>query len=744
MACWNIDGLYQRVDNIRICKLEDPFVINLINSYDIFCMTETHCNSTDCPILPGYKVYLNNRPKQKNAWRASGGIACFVKESISKGVKFIETMKHSEICWLKLTKGFFHLLNDMYICIVYMSPHNSSFTSRREDLFEVIENNISTLDTMNQILILGDFNARTGTEPDFTMYSNIDKHLPGFDTNLLDICNCLRCNCDTHAVDNYGRKLLDMCKSTGLRIINGRSIGDTSGNYTCFSPAGPPSVIDYALAHNSILNDIHAFKVGPLHPLSIHCPIGLALHVPYMCSVPVKDLSKMHYFTKFKKWQPKSSLAFQVQAVQPGIVKDIETVINVSYTCDKDGVDELVSQTNQILHCIAEKSNIIKRKPSKCKKQQRKQSRKWYDRDCNSAYYNVKQLAHLLFNHPCDSNIRQNYFKAKKEYKYLLKKKKRAFQTKMLNILSVMESSHPKEFWSVLNEIKNAACKTTPKSSPISQDDFLIHFKMLMKKCTREIDIKHNNFIENYINENKDTIFNELNFTITEKEIINAIYSLKSNKSPGYDGMPNELLKSCLSKKHLLLLYKKMFNLILSTGVYPTVWQLSTLTPIYKKGDKTDPNNYRGIAVSTSLSKLLSLILNNRLSAFLKENNIIPENQIGFQKGHRTTDHIFAIKTIIDKYLWKLNQRVYACFVDFKKAFDTIWRKGLIFKMLSNGIGGNFLNLIISMYSQVKYCIKCANGGLTDEFSTERGLKQGGILSPNLFNIYIYMTYQTF
>ena len=142
----------------------------------------------------------------------------------------------------------------------------------------------------------------------------------------------------------------------------------------------------------------------------------------------------------------------------------------------------------------------------------------------------------------------------------------------------------------------------------------------------------------------------------------------------------------------------KLFNWISSSSLYPKPWSDSIISPIPKKGDQYNVDNYRGIALSSNLSKLYCKILNDRLTDFLEKNNIINENQIGFRRGKRTTDHVFTLKAIIDKYLHEKrpNRKLYACYVDISKAFDRIWRSGLLFKMINHNIKGSFLKTIKS------------------------------------------------
>ena len=109
------------------------------------------------------------------------------------------------------------------------------------------------------------------------------------------------------------------------------------------------------------------------------------------------------------------------------------------------------------------------------------------------------------------------------------------------------------------------------------------------------------------------------------------------------------------------------------------------------------PNNFRGLTINSCLSKAFTSILNERLQKYLHVNDIINKYQIGFAKKSQTSDHMLVLKTIADKYK-AANKKIYFGFVDFKKAYDTVWRDGLLYKLLKNGINGKFYNVIESMY----------------------------------------------
>ena len=126
---------------------------------------------------------------------------------------------------------------------------------------------------------------------------------------------------------------------------------------------------------------------------------------------------------------------------------------------------------------------------------------------------------------------------------------------------------------------------------------------------------------------------------------------------------------------------RKLFNLILSSGIYPSSWATGYITPIFKTGDSSQPENYRGITITSNVGKLFNLVLNSRLDKFLEENKLIDKSQTGFTKNTRTQDHIFVLKTLIDKYTNKAGDKLYACFVDFRKAFDSVIHPGMKLKL---------------------------------------------------------------
>ncbi|MCG8046233.1 MAG: reverse transcriptase family protein, partial [Candidatus Thiodiazotropha endolucinida] len=170
-------------------------------------------------------------------------------------------------------------------------------------------------------------------------------------------------------------------------------------------------------------------------------------------------------------------------------------------------------------------------------------------------------------------------------------------------------------------------------------------------------------------------------------------------------------------------------------GYFPESWTEGHIIPIFKKGDRNDVSNYRGITLLSIVGKLFTRILNNRLIDWAEEYNIYVEAQAGFRKNMGTTDNIFILNNLITHCI-NSNERLYCAFVDFTKAFDFVVRDILWFKLLKLGIRGKMLDIIKSIYSSVNSRVK-QNNTLSEPFECNIGVRQGECLSPFLFAMYV-------
>ena len=153
--------------------------------------------------------------------------------------------------------------------------------------------------------------------------------------------------------------------------------------------------------------------------------------------------------------------------------------------------------------------------------------------------------------------------------------------------------------------------------------------------------------------------------------------------------------------------------------------------------EKSDPNNFRGISVSSCLGKLFNKILQRRLEKLCNKNSIINDIQGSGKANSRTSDHLLIVRFLIDKYVNDQGKKMFACFVDLQKAYDTVPRVKLFHSLLKNyNIGGKFLRILQQIYKNNQVFVKLSDG-LLQPFKTTIGVKQGCVFSPILFNIFI-------
>ena len=236
-----------------------------------------------------------------------------------------------------------------------------------------------------------------------------------------------------------------------------------------------------------------------------------------------------------------------------------------------------------------------------------------------------------------------------------------------------------------------------------------------------------------------------LNTRITMDEFRAAKRRMHIGKAVGLDGIPFELfhgtyidnvdIRALVSSFDELILHT--LNTILVSGKYPDAWRLAMLVPLLKGVDLNSllPTNYRGIALMSSMSKLFANILEHRITRFQSMTGTISAEQFGFTKGRRTLDPIFILDTLIDRAKAD-NLEFYVTFIDFQKAYDFVFLDGLFYKMLRTKMIGPIYKIIHSMYESV--CSVVRQGvELSEVIQQHVGLRQGCILSPCLFSLFI-------
>ncbi|KAK3090482.1 hypothetical protein FSP39_012209 [Pinctada imbricata] len=220
---------------------------------------------------------------------------------------------------------------------------------------------------------------------------------------------------------------------------------------------------------------------------------------------------------------------------------------------------------------------------------------------------------------------------------------------------------------------------------------------------------------------------------ITVGEVIDQIKVLDPKKACGPDSFSHILLRNtCFSIAFPLT---EIFNRSIQTGTYPSQWKHAHVLPIFKKGDKSVPNNYRPISLLSCIGKLFERVMFRHIYNHLHENDLLYDLQAGFRPGHSTVSQLIEI---YHQICLAIDNRDFSCFTfcDISKAFDRVWIKGLIHKLDKYGIKGQLLSWLSDYLTDRTQQVKLKNS-VSSQGIINSGVPQGSVLGPLLFLIYI-------
>ena len=221
--------------------------------------------------------------------------------------------------------------------------------------------------------------------------------------------------------------------------------------------------------------------------------------------------------------------------------------------------------------------------------------------------------------------------------------------------------------------------------------------------------------------------------TINVEGVFNLLTKIEPNKAAGPDGIPPRLLKEMAYQMAPLLTF--IFQSSLDQGQLPQDWKSANITPIYKKGNRTDPANYRPISLTSTCSKILEHIIYSFVSTHLSNYNILSTNQHGFRTGRSCDTQLLGA---INDFHHSLDSGTHidALFLDFTKAFDKVSHRKLCYKLLRYGVNGNLLHWIKDYLTDRTQCV-LLEGISSKSHHVLSGVPQGSVLAPLLFLIYI-------
>ena len=645
----NEHGNDTKILGLNVCglrsKLNNGYFDEYAKEFDILCLSETKVtNNLEIDLsstsLSNYYCYTKEKIVTGHKHGGVHGLCMLVKNNIINHSKLITdtNVKSPYVLWVQFNErafGFSCAVGSVYFPV-------EKGTHKDKELFETISDDIFYIkDVLDlPVCLIGDMNSRTGNMEDLLTFERkiandceINELIDDiFDISFIDDCNIInkkRVNSDI-LINENGKALINLCQKNNVIIINGRTGSDREKGDVTFNCRNGSSTIDYCITSPGFIPHIQDFQVDIFDPnlSDKHSPIILTLNTkPKQNAISQETISNetdITYEQIHSKWSGEKLPEFQVNFDQNKIndlCQALDTIALNGTTLLE--INNVVNETVNVSITAGINTNLSKKATNLGPKKAKKINKPWFDKECYLKRKHFIQLKRRILRKKTKSHTDIETLKyAAKLYKHFMKTKVNQFNKNLHEKLRNLKKQKPKEYWNILNPKKHKI------DNSIDLNSLHGHFKTLNEQPNAD----GRNITVNDIPDDADEILNN-DFTIIE--LNKHINKLKNNKACGVDNVINEFLK--FSPESYKMLLVKLFNVILKTGIIPTDWCLSFINPIYKnKGQKSDPNNYRGISIISCLGKLFTSLINERLTKFADLNEIIGEEQAGLGAGYST------------------------------------------------------------------------------------------------------------
>ena len=716
---WNIQGLKNKLMSFSFKKYCEQFQIFAFAEI-WFCKKEDIENA-----FPNFKVFFAPRSQ-----RMKGGVAVCVCKTISDHAHQLLPSVEDGV-FLKFEKRVLQYPFDVIFAFVYVAPERSViYGEENPNGIDKLADNVAQIMQEHPDLpwvLCGDFNARTGELSDT---DSIDEHIHAqplnhLDELLKDMPQTQRKSKDS-TTNKFGVTLIELLKENDMFIMNGRSDSDRKGEITCVANRGK-SVVDYVICSKSMLEFFSDMYVANRSE-SDHFPIVTSLEDKTEDDAINENTENNHIRlenrTRFKITN--QGLDVFSEYLHKNLAHELTNFLSA--------VSESVDAATE--HVISFMQKAAEKMWSEPKRKFSRDQPLWWDRECEEVK-REKYKALSNFRHTNDSEDLKTYINLKSVFKSLCKSKREEQDTRVLKELNeACNEKNSKSFW---GKVRSLTTHNSRIPSTITPGKWFEYFRNILSTEQTENAPAFEDDVSEVLHRHCSDVCEkchdfDYDCEISETEIQDTIKEMKKGTAAGPDGLPSDLFHK--GTDVLVKFLHPLFNKVYSCGQYPESWTKAMIYPLHKKGHRGSVDNYRSISLLNVLSKIYNTIINKRLSKFCDENDIIPEAQAGFRKGYSTTDNIFTLQSLVQKYLTKQRGRFYTLFVDFSKAFDCVNRSKLLYLLLSKGIHGKMFSTLQGMYKRVMASV-CVGDKITEYFDCMSGVRQGCVLSPLLFSIFL-------
>jgi len=626
-----------------------------------------------------YKVYYSGGNKKRR------GVGMIIREEIVKSVMLCETISERIMIMRLKMKPVNLLLMQIY------APCEDEGEEDKESFYEQIDQIIREFRKGREcLIIMGDFNGKVGNGKE-------DDEVGPFGMGVRN--------------DN-GQRVVDLCKRHNLFATNTWFQQKISAQHTWVSPGGDvKNQIDFVLVDKRYRNGVQNSKSMPGADCeSDHNPVIATMKIRLQRVLKSKKQVKWNT-ASLKKPEIKNDYKNRLEKLLEDQKIDKEIEIEEIWNKLKDGIETVAEE-------ICGKDKFVK-----------KQS--WMTSEI------LKKMEERR-----ESKNRKDdgqYKKLKHEIQRMCREEKDKFYEDKCKEIVMLDELHSQLLYKKIEDLRprNNGMLQTVKNK---QGKCLIEKEEIMERWAEYVEDLYKD--ENRGECDMGDLVHEF-YTIGSEEIEAVIKDLPKGKACGEDNIPAELLQS-MGEKGLDIM-TKLINKIYKSGYIPEDFRKSIFVPIPKVSKAKDCGDFRTIALISHASKILLHLIKKRITPIIERQ--LSESQMGFRKGKGTRDAVFQLRMISER-ITQLNtektiqgktvrksKKLYLCFVDYQKAFDRVKHDKLLEVMEKANIPELERRLILNLYWRQHASVRW-NGEVSRDVTVERGVRQGCVISPLLFNLY--------
>lgn len=671
LATWNIQGWRTKREEV----LEEFKNMNV----DILVVTETKKKGNGTEEIGGALHIWSGVKKEQ---RAKAGVGILVKKKFRKNIKTWEPVNERVIRVEIAIYG-----RDVIIIGAY-GPNDDSPVTEKEKFLDTIQNEIANI-RKKELIIAGDLNGRVGRKENDSVIGRFGEEI----TN-----------------DN-GERVIEICELNDLKVTNGFFRHKDIHRYTWTQETRElKSIIDYIIIRRRSTIKIRDVRVQR----GAECGSDHRLL-----------LAKMEFPWMNRKTNNIEGTPIEIQKRKPlkiQLLQDESTRHLYQTRLDQKLIefryDDNMEDTYQHI-----KESMLQAGMEALGEVEGKQ--RPFEYNLSETTINEIKCKKQLYNKWLSTRNEDDYKKYREKNRdvkgMVNREKNENWEKTCQNLDQYIGGARRSEAWRVIKELRSDR-KERSYISYIEPEKWKDHYKDLLTETRQK-------FIEERQEEEGQPRAQHIPITI--EDIRKAIKTIKNKKAGGPGDIAPELIK-CGTEK-LFRIIHGMFGKAINGHNIPDEWKEAQLTSIFKKGDRRQCDNYRGISVIATMGRLYGRVLRDKL-----EQNIqgkIGEEQAGFTAGRSCIDHIYTIQQLLEKKKAK-NKPVHLAFIDLKKAYDTVPRKELWKAMERLDIPITLTNAMKTLYRNNKIHIKVGNK-IVNSLTTSKGLLQGCPTSPTLFKIFL-------